>query len=131
MPAVVAHHPESVAFNASADRGAALATQASDPRGVFPTYGLYQTADGWMFVGALTESFWTALAMLLERTDLLADPDLPQNPLAMGRPDVRERLRRELEPIFRSQTTSEWLRVSDMVGAAEVTLAVIELAADA
>jgi crotonobetainyl-CoA:carnitine CoA-transferase CaiB-like acyl-CoA transferase len=90
-----------------------LATQASDPRGVFPTYGLYQTADGWMFVGALTESFWVALATLLERTDLLADPDLPQNPLAMGRPEVRERLRRELEPIFRSQTTGEWLRRFD------------------
>jgi len=87
-----------------------LAGLASDPRGVFPTYGLYQTADGWMFVGALTEAFWTTLATLLERTDLLVDPSLPQNPLAMGRREVRERLRAELEPIFRSQTTGEWLR---------------------
>ncbi|MGH7822656.1 MAG: CoA transferase, partial [Candidatus Binatia bacterium] len=39
-----------------------LAAQADDPRGVFPTYGLYRTSDGWIFVGALTEAFWTSLA---------------------------------------------------------------------
>jgi crotonobetainyl-CoA:carnitine CoA-transferase CaiB-like acyl-CoA transferase len=87
-----------------------LAAQASDPRGVFPTYGLYETSDGWMFVGALTEAFWTSLATLLERPDLLTDPGIPHNPLAMTPPAIRERLRGELEPIFRSQTTGEWLR---------------------
>jgi crotonobetainyl-CoA:carnitine CoA-transferase CaiB-like acyl-CoA transferase len=25
-----------------------------DPRGVYPSYSLYPTADGWLFVGALT-----------------------------------------------------------------------------
>ena len=87
-----------------------LALQANDPRGVFPTYGFYETADGWIFVGALTDAFWASLATLLERTDLLADPDLPSQPMAFGRPEIRERLRRELEPIFRGRPTAEWLR---------------------
>jgi di/tripeptidase len=45
------------------------------------------------------------------------------------------RYRRGLEVVYLGpgmreiHTTSEWLRVSDMVAAAEVTLAVIELAA--
>jgi len=67
-----------------------LAAQASDPRGVFATYGLYETSDGWMFVGALTTAFWTSLATLVGRTDLLADPDIPENPMAfeIGRAHV-------------------------------------------
>jgi crotonobetainyl-CoA:carnitine CoA-transferase CaiB-like acyl-CoA transferase len=120
-----------------------LAAQASDPRGVFPTYGLYETADGWMFVGALTPAFWTSLATLVGRADLLSDPDLPDNPMAFGRADVRERLRAVLEPIFHAQPTREWLRrfdESDIPGGAvqsrrealaepnaEVTGAVVEV----
>src|SRR5207248_1837694 len=30
-----------------------------DPRGVYPSYGLYPTADGWLFVGALTQALGT------------------------------------------------------------------------
>ncbi|MGH7819627.1 MAG: CoA transferase, partial [Candidatus Binatia bacterium] len=91
-----------------------LAAQANDPRGVFPTYGLYQTADGWLFVGALTEAFWISLATLVGRTDWLADPVLSsKSPLAFGDPEIRERLRPALEPIFRSATTAEWLRRFD------------------
>ncbi len=87
-----------------------LASQAHDPRGVFPTYGLYATADGWIFVGALTEAFWTKLAGLIDRSDLLAAPDFAGSPLGFGKPAARVRLRAELEPIFAARPTAEWLR---------------------
>jgi crotonobetainyl-CoA:carnitine CoA-transferase CaiB-like acyl-CoA transferase len=85
-------------------------TRHGDPRGVYPTYGLYETADGWMFVGALTQAFWVKLMTLLGRVDLLADPRLQANPLAFGVPAIRDFVRAELEPMFRGRPTAEWIR---------------------
>jgi crotonobetainyl-CoA:carnitine CoA-transferase CaiB-like acyl-CoA transferase len=85
-------------------------TQHGDPRGVYPTYGLYRTADGWLFVGALTQTFWVKLLTLLDRPDLLAHPRLQTNPLAFGSAEIRALVRRELEPIFAARTTADWER---------------------
>src|SRR5262249_40185012 len=87
--------------------------QGGDPRGVYPTYGLYRTADGWIFVGALTQGFWVKLMMLLERVDLLAHPLLQTTPLAFGSPEIRSLVRTALEPMFAARTTAEWLRALD------------------
>ena len=57
-----------------------------DPRGVYPSYSLYPTADGWLFLGALTQAFWVKLATFLERVDLLVDERLQGNPLTFGAP---------------------------------------------
>jgi len=92
-------------------------TRHGDPRGVYPTYCLYQTADGWLFVGALTQTFWVKLMVALGRHDLLAEPRLQANPLAFGVPEIRDFVRGELDPVFRARPTAAWietLRAADV-----------------
>ena len=81
-----------------------------DPRGVYPSYSLYPTADGWIFLGALTQSFWVKLMTFLDRVDLLVDERLQGNPLTFGAPALRAFVRAELEPTFARRTTAEWVR---------------------
>jgi crotonobetainyl-CoA:carnitine CoA-transferase CaiB-like acyl-CoA transferase len=83
--------------------------QGGDPRGVFPNYSTYPTADGWVFVGALTQAFWVKLAVALGRADLLADPRLEGHPFTFGQPEIRSFVRGELDPLFRSRPTAAWL----------------------
>ncbi|TMA37946.1 MAG: CoA transferase [Deltaproteobacteria bacterium] len=88
-----------------------------DPRGVYPTYGFYPTADGWLFVGALTQAFWTKLLTALDRLDLLAHPRLQGDPMTFFEADVRGLVRAELEPIFATRSTAAWveaLRAADV-----------------
>src|SRR5436189_1358224 len=88
-----------------------------DPRGVYPSYGLYPTADGWLFVGALTQAFWTKLLTALDRVDLLAHPRLQGDPMTFYGADVRALVRGELEPIFATRPTAAWvtaLRAADV-----------------
>jgi crotonobetainyl-CoA:carnitine CoA-transferase CaiB-like acyl-CoA transferase len=80
-----------------------------DPRGVYPSYSLYPTADGWIFVGALTQAFWVKLMTFLERVDLLVDERLQGNPLTFGAPALRAFVRSELEPTFAKRTTAAWI----------------------
>ena len=56
---------------------------ASDPRGVIPTYAFYRAADDWLFVGALTE-VWVKLCNAPDRPDSLAHPDLQGIPLSFA-----------------------------------------------
>src|SRR5213083_36692 len=86
-------------------------SQFGDPRGQMPTYSLFRTADGWLFIGALTPAFLVKLMTVLERVDLLADPRLQGSPLAFGVPEIKDFVRRELDPIFPTRTTAEWLGV--------------------
>jgi crotonobetainyl-CoA:carnitine CoA-transferase CaiB-like acyl-CoA transferase len=88
-----------------------------DPRGVYPSYSLYPTADGWLFLGALTQPFWVKLMTFLDRVDLLVDERLQGNPLSFGAPALRAFVRAELEPTFARRTTAEWiaaLRAADI-----------------
>jgi crotonobetainyl-CoA:carnitine CoA-transferase CaiB-like acyl-CoA transferase len=80
-----------------------------DPRGQIPTYSLFRTADGWLFVGALTQPFLVKLMDVLGRLDLLADPHLQGNPLTFGVPDIRDFVRGELDPVLARRSTTEWL----------------------
>lgn len=94
---------------------------AGDPRGAYPTYGLYRAADGWLLIGALTQAFWVKLATVLDRLDLLVDERLAASPLTFGAPGIRAFLRAELEPIFARATTAAWvsrLRAADIPCAA-------------
>ena len=87
-----------------------LVGQASDPRGVIPTYAFYRAADDWLFVGALTDVFWVKLCNALERPDLLAHPDLQGIPLSFAQPPERRAfVRRTLEEIFAARPRDEWL----------------------
>src|SRR5207244_4512311 len=92
-------------------------SQFGDPRGQMPTYSLFRTADGWLFIGALTPAFLVKLMTVLERVDLLADPRLQGSPLAFGIPEIKDFVRRELDPILATRTTAEWLGV---LGAADI-----------
>ena len=92
-------------------------SQQGDPRGVYPNYSFYPTADGWIFLGALTQTFWVKLMTALERVDLLVDPRLQGNPLSFGAPELRTLVRGELDPMFVRRTTAEWL---DILRAADV-----------
>src|SRR2546425_7672187 len=64
-------------------------SQFGDPRGQMPTYSLFRTVDGWLFIGALTPAFLVKLMTVLDRAELLADPRLQGSPLALGVPDVK------------------------------------------
>jgi len=86
-------------------------SQQGDPRGVYPNYSFYPTADGWIFLGALTQTFWVKLMTALERVDLLVDPRLQGNPLSFGAPELRTLVRGELDPMFVRRTTAEWLEI--------------------
>src|SRR2546429_6390947 len=85
-------------------------SQFGDPRGQMPTYSLFRTAEGWLFIGALTPAFLVKLMTVLERVDLLADPRLQGSPLAFGIPEIKDFVRRELDPILATRTTAELLR---------------------
>jgi crotonobetainyl-CoA:carnitine CoA-transferase CaiB-like acyl-CoA transferase len=84
-------------------------SQHGDPRGVYPNYGLYRAADGWLFVGALTPAFWVTLVTLVGREDLLADARLQGHPLTFGAPATRDFVRAALDPIFAARTVDAWI----------------------
>src|SRR3989442_8835359 len=70
-----------------------------------PPFPLFRTADGWLFSGALTPAFRVKLMPVLERVDLLADPRLQGSPLAFGIPEIKDFVRRELDPILATRPT--------------------------
>src|SRR5436309_2177643 len=86
-------------------------SQFGDPRGQLATYSLFRTADGWLFIGALTPAFLAKLMTVLGRVDLLADPRLQGSPLAFGIPEIKDFVRRELDPILARRAPAEWLGV--------------------
>jgi len=86
-------------------------SQFGDPRGQIATYALFQTADGWVFIGALTPAFVVKLMTVLDRVDLLAHPLLQGPPLGYGVPEIKALVRSELDPILATRTTAEWICV--------------------
>jgi crotonobetainyl-CoA:carnitine CoA-transferase CaiB-like acyl-CoA transferase len=87
-----------------------LVASANDPHGIMPTYAFYQASDDWLFVGALTETFWARLCLTIERPDLLEDPTLQGTPMAFAAPPERRlRVRRTLEEAFARAPREEWL----------------------
>jgi alpha-methylacyl-CoA racemase len=82
-------------FGRTLPRGTDLLT------GGVPCYGVYPTADGrWLAVGALEDKFWRLLCETIGR------PDLIPGHLAHGA--AGERVRSELETVFRSATLAQW-----------------------
>src|SRR5207237_10048897 len=55
--------------------------------------------------------FLAQLMAVRARVDLLADPRLQGSPLAFGVPEIKDFVRRELDPILARRTTAEWLGV--------------------
>ena len=92
-------------------------SEQGDPHGPYPTYAVYETKDGWLFVGALTTAFWVSLATCVDRIDLLSDPRLPESPMGGTTPEAKRIMREALEAAFRTRSTSDWieaLRAADV-----------------
>ncbi|AQQ67890.1 CoA transferase [Microbulbifer agarilyticus] len=67
---------------------------------------IYRSADGWVFVMAMTEKFWQILAEGLDRKDLLADLRFSS---AADRRQYREALSEILDAEFARQPSAHWL----------------------
>ncbi len=73
----------------------------------------FEASDGWMVVGCAKEKFWTRLADVLDRRDLLEDPRFSDF-------NARDRNRDELLPQlaveFLARSVDEWIQVLQAAG---------------
>ena len=79
------------------------------PAGSHPTVipaQSFATSDGWMLVMCMKEKFWEQLTTLIDRPDLAADPRFVGFTARLAN---RAALLGELEPLFRSRPTAEWV----------------------
>ncbi len=94
----------------------------ADPEqlGLDPTYRLYRTAQGWVFLGIRTEQEWELAMRTAGRASLLADPRFAT---AEGREANSDALAGELEALFSERPATAWeeLFLSAGVGCVAVT----------
>ncbi|NIA70810.1 CoA transferase [Pelagibius litoralis] len=76
-------------------------------------YQAFQTADGWINIGAANQANWERLAGLIEAPELLDDPRFADNPLRMANRLVLEEI---LNGIFRKRRTADWLELLERGG---------------
>ncbi len=69
-------------------------------------YQSFQTADGWINVGASNEPTWRSLVVVLGQPELAGDERFATNAARRAHFDA---LMTTLEPAFRSRTSDEWL----------------------
>lgn len=69
-------------------------------------YQAFQTADGYLTLGAANQANWEKLCRVLERPDLLADARFRDNP---SRTRHAEELAALLEQVFAGRPTADWL----------------------
>ncbi|MEA2779887.1 MAG: hypothetical protein QOK29_1431 [Rhodospirillaceae bacterium] len=92
--------------------GETLRTGAAPPRlgsghPTFVPYRNYKGADGsYFFLACFTEKFWTAMCEAVERPDLASDKRFSTN---VERCRNREALDAELDRLFATRPSSEWL----------------------
>ena len=79
---------------------------------------LYRTADGWIFIMCNKEKFWPLLAQSMGHPEWADDPDYRS---FQDRLRHRERFNQELEAVFMTDTTRNWMaRFAGRVPAAPV-----------
>lgn len=69
-------------------------------------YQAFQTADGWLTLGAANQGNWLRMLDAIEAPALAEDPRFSDNAARMRN---RQALEAELDAIFRHHTTAEWL----------------------
>jgi crotonobetainyl-CoA:carnitine CoA-transferase CaiB-like acyl-CoA transferase len=69
-------------------------------------YEAFETADGWITIGAANQTNWLRLLEVLGAEDLASDPRFGQNRDRMAN---REALAAALSPHFRSAPSADWL----------------------
>ncbi|MBK0400311.1 CoA transferase [Limibaculum sp. M0105] len=76
-------------------------------------YQAFQTADGWVNVGAANQRNWERLVAIIGAPGLAADPRFATNAERMAH---RGELEAELNAILRTRPTAEWLEAFDAGG---------------
>jgi crotonobetainyl-CoA:carnitine CoA-transferase CaiB-like acyl-CoA transferase len=76
-------------------------------------YRLYETADGWLCLAAVTDGAWAALCRAVERPDMVTDGRFVDSH-ARGVND--QALADELHSIFGKRAAAEWFAVLDRLG---------------
>lgn len=76
-------------------------------------YQAYETADGWITVGAGNQANWPRLAAALGAPELAQDPRFVTNDDRMAN---LETLNRELDPLFKAQTTEQLMTALEATG---------------
>ncbi len=69
-------------------------------------YEAFETADGWITIGAANQTNWLRLLKAIGADALAEDPRFALNRDRMAN---REELAATLAPIFRAQSSAEWL----------------------
>ncbi|HEY8490241.1 MAG TPA: CoA transferase [Dehalococcoidia bacterium] len=92
--------------------GAMAADPATNnPLGPVPVYRLFQAADGrWLFIACGNATFWSRLALVLDRPDLLADPRYAAAPWGIP-PEHRLELAGLVQAAIATRPREEWLRI--------------------
>ena len=70
-------------------------------------YEAFETADGWLTLGASNEATWRRLPVALERPELLEDPRFARNEDRMAH---RSELAAALSETFKTRSTEDWLQ---------------------
>ncbi|MEM6548347.1 MAG: CoA transferase [Pseudomonadota bacterium] len=76
-------------------------------------YQAFETADGWINIGAANQANWERLVALIGAEGLAADPRFADND---GRMANRPALEAALNAIFRSRSTEDWLSALEAGG---------------
>ncbi len=76
-------------------------------------YQAFETADGWITIGAANQSNWLRLLEVLERPDLQEDPRFADDPGRMANIDALVTI---LSGIFRQRPAGEWLECLERSG---------------
>ena len=87
-------------------------------------YNAYQTADGWIIVAVIVDSFWKALVKVLD----LGELDIPEHDTAAGRSANGDLINQRLADVFRTNTSAHWL---DVLLAARIPCAPVNNVAEA
>ncbi|MGH7906162.1 MAG: CaiB/BaiF CoA transferase family protein [Candidatus Binataceae bacterium] len=93
---------------------------SQNPLGPIPCYRLFEAADGlYLFIACGNPIFWNRLTIAAGRPELVADPRFEHAPWGIS-PEDREPLAGILEPIIRTRSREEWMRI---LGEADVPCA--------
>lgn len=73
----------------------------------------FPTSDGWIVAGGSKDKFWRRLAVALDRADLLDDRRFTT---FSDRLEYKAELTAELDSVFRTRTTADWLHILEAAG---------------
>lgn len=76
-------------------------------------YQAFETADGWITLGAANQRNWERLHEILEAPEILNDPRFVDNKTRMGH---RLELEAALTPVFKAKPSAAWLALLEQAG---------------